>query len=86
MANIKSAKKRIRQTIKKTARNKDRISRIRGFARKFSEAVDSNEGIDAAFQSAMREYHKGVQKGVMKKNTAARKISRMYKRMQTVKA
>lgn len=85
MANIKSAKKRIAQTAKRTIRNKDRLSRVRGYTRKFMEAVAANENIDSAFQNAMREYHKGAQKGVINKKTASRKIARMYKFMQKAK-
>lgn len=79
MANIASAKKRARQTIKRTERNKARRSRIRTFVRKVEEALEGGDKAAAAtaFAQAMPELHRGVSKGVLHKNTASRKISRL---------
>ena len=79
MANIASAKKRARQTIKRTERNKARRSRIRTFVRKVEDALQGGDksAAEAAFAQAMPELHRGVSKGVLHKNTASRKISRL---------
>lgn len=79
MANIQSAKKRARQIAKRTERNKARRSRIRTFVRKVEEAVSAGDkgAAETAFRDAMAELHRGVTKGVVHKNTASRKISRL---------
>ena len=79
MANIASAKKRARQTIKRTERNKARRSRIRTYVCKVEEALKGGDkaAAEAAFTQAMPELHRGVSKGVLHKNTASRKISRL---------
>ncbi|MCH9853459.1 MAG: 30S ribosomal protein S20 [Alphaproteobacteria bacterium] len=79
MATHESAKKRARQTLTKSARNTARVSRIRSFIR---QAIEANAGDDkaaaeTAFKTAMSELHRGVTKGVINKNTASRKISRL---------
>ena len=79
MANIKSAQKRIRQTEKRTAVNTARRSRIRTYIRKVIEAVKA-ENIDeakTALRLAQSEIMRGVSKGVLHKNTASRKVSRL---------
>ncbi len=84
MANYPSAKKRIRQTIKRTMRNKARRSRIRTFVRKVEEAIARGdyEAARAAFVKAESELRRGVTKGVLHINTAARKISRLSKKVK----
>ena len=79
MANHESAKKRARQTLKRGARNTARVSRIRSFIRQSGEANEANDNAKAqlAFKKAMSELHRGVSKGVINKNTASRKISRL---------
>ncbi|RED46228.1 30S ribosomal protein S20 [Aestuariispira insulae] len=79
MANIQSAKKRIRQIKTRTARNRDRISRIRTFVRQVETAINAGDkaAAETAFRAAMPELHRGVTKGVLAKNTASRKISRL---------
>ena len=86
MANIKSAKKRIRQTVKRTERNKDRVSRIRTFIKKLELAISGGKKAEAteAFNSMQSEVQRGVSKGVLKKNTAARKISRLSARVKAL--
>ena len=79
MANVISAEKRIRQTARRNARNVARRNRIRTFIRKVEEAVEAGDKAIAqeAFKAAMSELHRGVTKGVLKKATASRKISRL---------
>ena len=86
MANHKSAKKRIRQTVSRTEVNRDRRGRIRSYVRKVEEAIASGDkgSAETAMQGAMPELHRGVVRGVMHKNTAARKISRLTKRIKAL--
>ncbi|MGF1561443.1 MAG: 30S ribosomal protein S20 [Geminicoccaceae bacterium] len=86
MAHHASAKKRIRQTLKRTDRNRDRRSRIRNYVKKVELALASGDGeaAVAAFRAAQPEIAKGVSKGVLKKNTASRKISRLAQRVKAV--
>jgi small subunit ribosomal protein S20 len=83
MPNIASAKKRARQTIKKTAVNHARKSRIRSFTRKVEEALDKGDRAlaEAALKAAEPEIMRGVSKGVVPKNTGRRKVSRLTKRL-----
>lgn len=86
MANVKSAKKRIRQIKVRTERNRDRVSRIRTFVRSAEEAIASGDksAAESAVRAAMPELHRGVTKGVLHKNTAARKISRLTARVKAL--
>jgi small subunit ribosomal protein S20 len=86
MANIASAQKRIRQTLKRTARNKARKSRVHGAIRKVEEAVasGSKEEAAAAFRAAQPELQRAVTKGVLKANTVSRKLSRLSARIKAV--
>ena len=86
MANHKSAEKRIRQTERRTAVNKARLSRIRTFVKKVEAALDAGDRTtaQAAFLAAQPELQRGVTKGVLHKNTAARKISRLAHRLRTL--
>jgi len=79
MANTASAKKRIRQTAKRTEVNRNRMSRVRTFVRKVEEAIASGDkaAAEAAYKAAMPEMHRGVSKGVLHRNTVARKLSRL---------
>jgi small subunit ribosomal protein S20 len=81
MANHKSALKRARQTIKRTERNRFYKTRIKNITRAVREAVASGdvEKATEALKSANQNFHKYVSKGVLKKNTAARKVSRLAK-------
>ena len=83
MANIQSAKKRIRQTASRTVRNVARRSRIRTFIRRVEDAIVIGDKIKAtdALKAAQPEIMKGVTKGVLKKNTASRKVSRLTHRI-----
>ncbi len=86
MANHLSAKKRIRSTARRTEINRTRRGRIRTYVRKVEEAIDSGDkaAAETAMQSAMPELHRGVLRGIMHKNTAARKISRLTRRIKTL--
>jgi len=81
MANHKSALKRARQTIKRTERNRFYKTRIKNITRAINEAVEANdvEAASAALKTANRNFHSYVSKGILKKNTAARKVSRLTK-------
>ncbi|HEY3637989.1 MAG TPA: 30S ribosomal protein S20 [Rhizomicrobium sp.] len=82
MPNIDSAKKRVRQNAKRTATNHARKSRIRTFTRKVEEALTAGDkkAALAALKAAEPELMRGAAKGVVHKNTASRKISRLTKR------
>jgi small subunit ribosomal protein S20 len=86
MAHTVSAKKRIRQTERRALRNKARTSRIRTFVRKVEEAVRAGDkkAAESAFKVMMPEMHKGVTKGLLHKNTVARKLSRLSARIKTL--
>ncbi|MBX6367334.1 MAG: 30S ribosomal protein S20 [Rhodospirillales bacterium] len=83
MANHKSAEKRIRQTAKRTIVNKARLSRIRTFVKKVEAAIAAGDRTAAteAFRAAQPELQRGVNKGVLHRNTVARKISRLAHRI-----
>jgi small subunit ribosomal protein S20 len=88
MPNIASAKKRVRITEKRTLINHARKSRIRGFTRKVEEALQSGDktAAAAALKVAEPEIMRGVSKGVIHKNTGARKVSRLTKRVAKLEA
>lgn len=88
MANSPQSKKRARQTLRRTAVNKARRSRIRTFLRKVEEAIASGDQAAAAeaLRTAQPEVMRGVTKGVLHKNTAARKISRLAHRVKALGA
>jgi small subunit ribosomal protein S20 len=83
MANHKSAEKRIRQTAKRTIVNKTRVSRIRTYVKKVEAAIAAGDkaGAAEAFKAAQPELQRGVNKGVVHRNTASRKISRLAHRI-----
>lgn len=86
MAHHRSAKKRIRQTEKRTAVNRSRISRIKTFVRKVEDALATGDAEIArtAFAQAEPELRRGVSKGVVHLNTASRKISRLSRRVKAL--
>lgn len=86
MAHHQSAKKRIRQTARRTAVNRNRVSRIRTFVKKFDIAIASGDkaAAAAAFREAMPELQRGVSQGVLHRNTVARKVSRMAARVKAL--
>ncbi|MDJ0934606.1 MAG: 30S ribosomal protein S20 [Kiloniellales bacterium] len=86
MAHHKSAKKRIRRNDRRAAINRARISRIRTHLKNVELAVASGDKDAArtALQAAQPELHRGVTKGVLHKNTAARKLSRLSARVKAL--
>lgn len=88
MANIASAQKRIRQTLKRTARNKARKSRVHSFIRKVEEAVAAGDkdAAQAAFRAVQPELQRAAGKGVLKANAVSRKLSRLSARVKAVAA
>ena len=88
MANTKSAKKAARQTLRRTEINKARRSRMRSAVRKAEEAstgVDQKAAL-VALVAAEAELARAAQKGIVHKNTAARKISRLARRIKALGA
>ena len=86
MATHKSAEKRHRQSVKRTAINRARVSRVRTYVKKVETALASGdkEAARAAFAAAAPEMQRGVAKGVMHKNTVARKLSRLSARIKSM--
>jgi len=86
MAHHKSAEKRIRQTPKRTQRNRARVSRIKTEVKKAETAIASGDKAAAlaALKAAQPEMARGVAKGVMHRNTVARKMSRLTKRLKAL--
>jgi small subunit ribosomal protein S20 len=83
MANTPQAKKRIRRNAARTAVNGARVSRIRTFIKAVESALDAGQKTEAAaaLKVAQPELMRGVARGVMHKNTASRKYSRLSKRV-----
>lgn len=88
MANIKSAKKRIRVIEKKTALNKVRKSQIKTAIRRFEDAVAAGNKEDAIvkFQSAQKRIHQVASKGTIHKNAAARKVAKLANQLNSMNA
>jgi small subunit ribosomal protein S20 len=88
MANTPQAKKRIRRNARRTDVNRARVSRIRTFVKQVEAAIEAGdqEQARAAMQKVQPELARGVSKGVVHKNTAARKISRLTKRVAALQA
>ena len=83
MANTPQAKKRIRRNQRRTEINRTRVSRIRTFVKQVEAALESGDKAqaEAAIRKVQPELARGVAKGVVHKNTAARKISRLTRRI-----
>ena len=83
MANTPQARKRIRRNDRRAEINGARVSRIRTFVKKVESAIESGaaEQAQAAMRLAEPELMRGVSKGVLHKNTASRKISRLTQRI-----
>ncbi len=86
MANTASARKRIRQTAKRTARNAARKSRMRTFIKKVETAIagGNKEEAAAALRAAQPELQRAAGKGVIHANTVSRKISRLSSRIKAI--
>ncbi len=87
MANHKSSKKRIRRNARRAEINGARMSRIRTFIKKIELAIQDGNASEAetALKDAQPEIHRGVSKGILHKNTASRKLSRLSSRIKAVK-
>ncbi|HEY1142707.1 MAG TPA: 30S ribosomal protein S20 [Sphingomicrobium sp.] len=83
MANTPQAKKRIRRNDRRAAINHSRVSRIRTFVKAVESALEAGRKDDAAkaLQAMQPELFRGVARGVIHKNTASRKFSRLAKRV-----
>ena len=86
MANHASAKKRIRRNARMEIVNKVRKNRVRSFIKKVEAAIEKADKSEAqkAFVQAQPEMHKSVTKGVFKKNTISRKLSRLSLKIKKI--
>jgi small subunit ribosomal protein S20 len=88
MANTTSAKKMVRKIAKRTEINRSRRRRMRTFLRKVEEAIASGDqaAAQAALRAAQPEIMRAAQNGIVHKNTASRKVSRLASRIRTLSA
>lgn len=88
MANTTSAKKAVRKIARRTAVNRARRSRMRTYVRKVEEAIESGDQSAArsALAAAEPEVMRAATKGVLHRNTASRKISRLAQRVKAMAA
>ncbi len=86
MANTPQAKKRIRRNNARAVINGARVSRIRTHLKRVESAIESGDREQAqnALKAAQPELARGVARGVMHKNTASRKMSRLSKRVSAL--
>lgn len=86
MANTRSAKKMVRKIAARTDVNQARRSRMRTFIRKVEEAIEAGDQAAAkdAFRAAQPEIMRAASKGVLHKNTSARKVSRLSARIKAM--
>lgn len=87
MANTPQAKKRIRRNMKRATINHSRISRIRTYIKQVESAIAEGKKGEAAdaLKMVQPEIARGVARGVIHKNTAARKVSRLSKRVASLR-
>lgn len=88
MANKTNAKKAIRVIARRTDVNKNRRSRLRSFLRKVEDAISAGDQASAAaaLRAAQPQVMRSAQKGLLHKNTASRKISRLSSRIKAMTA
>ena len=86
MPHHKSAEKRLRQTEKRTVINRARLSRVRTYVKKVEAAIETGDraAAQSALQLAQPELHRATSKGVLHKNTVARKLSRLATRINAL--
>ncbi len=86
MANHKSAEKRHRQTLRRTEVNRARVSRLRTFLKKVELAIESGNKDTAvqAYAEVQPELHRGIGRGIVHRNTVARKLSRLSARINAL--
>lgn len=88
MANTSSAKKATRKIARRTAINKNRRSRMRTFVRQVEEALAAGDkaAAETAFKAAEPELMRAATKGLLHRNTASRKVSRLAHRVNSLTA
>jgi small subunit ribosomal protein S20 len=88
MANTSSAKKAARKITARTDVNRNRRTRMRTFVRKVEEAIEASnkDAATAALKAAEPEIMRAASKGVLHKNTASRKVSRLSARVKSIGA
>ena len=88
MANHQSAKKRIRQIRRRSQVNRSRLSRMRTYVKKVEAAIDSGDAAAArdALKAVEPQLMRSAQKGIIHKNTASRKLSRLSARIKSMPA
>jgi len=86
MPHHKSAEKRLRQTVKRTEINRSRLSRVRTFVKNVESALATGDknAAQSAFNAAQPELHRATTKGVLHRNTVARKLSRLAARINAL--
>ena len=86
MANLSSSKKMVRKIATRTARNKSHVTNMRTLIKKVEEAVASGNAEEAkiALKNAQPKIMKVAHKGILHKNTAARKVSRLAKKVKNI--
>ncbi len=86
MANTKSAQKAVRKIARRTAVNKSRRSQMRTYVRKVEEALEAKDpvGAEVALKDATPLLARAAQKGIIHRNAASRKISRLTKAMKAL--
>lgn len=88
MAQIKSAKKRIRQTKRRSDVNRRRLNTVRTYIQKVEAAIASGDRkkAEAALREAQPHFTRGAKNNVIHRNTVARKLSRLSKRIKAMAA
>ncbi|MCX8083328.1 MAG: 30S ribosomal protein S20 [Calditerrivibrio sp.] len=88
MAHTASARKRIKQSEKRNLRNRSYKSRMKTYTKKFLEALKSSDlqKVEAAFKEAQSVIDKTASKGVIHKNNAARRVSRLRQKLLALKS
>ena len=81
MPNIKSAKKRVKVNMTKTMRNKSVKTNLKTCIKKANSAIETGSDADASVRLAVKKIDQAVAKGVMHKNTAARKKSAIVRKL-----
>jgi len=84
LPNTKSAKKRVRQIRKRTIRNKIIKARVKTAIKNFNKALENQENVEEALRMAVKTIDKAASKGVIHKNNAARKKSKLYKKYNEI--
>ena len=86
MANLSSSKKMVRKIERRTARNRDQKSKMRTFIRRVDEAIAGGDkaAAETALRAAQPLIARAGRKGLMRKKTASRKVSRLAKQISAI--